>query len=98
MNNFNKPKASEIKPFELAIIWLRGTAESDDPELAAMRKQPPACFSRKLAPLFLKHSDEQSLASPMALYRATATLVWKARILVPGRRLDFRSAAAHSSQ
>jgi len=71
MHNCNKPNTSEIKPFELAII-ARGTARLTIPELAAMRKQPPACFSPKLSPLFLKHSDEQTLASLMALYRATA--------------------------
>jgi hypothetical protein len=71
MNNSIKANASEIKPFELAII-ARGTARLTIPELAAMRKQPPACFSPKLAPLFLKHSDEQTLAALAALYRAKA--------------------------
>jgi hypothetical protein len=69
MNNLPKQTASEIKPFELAIV-ARGTARLTIPELAAMRKQPPACFSSKLTPLFLKHSDEQTLASLAALYRA----------------------------
>ena len=71
MHNSNQPDYPEIKPFELAII-ARGTARLTIPELAAMRKQPPACFSPKLAPLFLKHSDEQTLAALSALYRAKA--------------------------
>jgi hypothetical protein len=71
MQNSNDPNHFESKPFELAII-ARGTARLTIPELAAMRKQPPACFSPKLAPLFLKHSDEQTLAALTALYRAKA--------------------------
>ena len=71
MNNPAKPLSSEIKPFELAIV-ARGTARLTIPELAAMRKQPPPCFSPKLTPLFLKHSDEQTLAALAALYRAKA--------------------------
>jgi hypothetical protein len=66
-----QPAPAAIKPFELAIV-ARGTARLTIAELAAMRKQPPACFSPKLAPLFLKHSDEQTLASLAALYRARA--------------------------
>jgi hypothetical protein len=58
-----------IKPFELAIV-ARGTARLSIAELTAMRKQPPDCFSPKLSPLFLKHSDEQTLAALAALYRA----------------------------
>lgn len=60
---------AKIEPFELAII-ARGTARLTIPELGAMRKQPPAGFSAKLSPLFLKHSDEQTLAALAALYRA----------------------------
>ncbi len=71
MHNSNQPDYPEIKPFELAIL-ARGTARLTILELAAMRKQPPACFSPKLAPLFLKHSDEQTLAALTALYRAKA--------------------------
>lgn len=61
--------STEIKPFELAIV-ARGTARLTFAELAEIRKQPPACFSPKLSPLFLKHSDEQTLAALTALYRA----------------------------
>jgi hypothetical protein len=42
------------------------------PELAAIRKTPPACFSARLAPQLLKHSEEQTLASLVAVYQAMA--------------------------
>ena len=95
-------KTTEIKPFELAIV-AHGTAGLTIAELAAMRKQPPACFSPKLSPLFLKHSDEQTLAALAALYRAKAdfgldaedfgpwAVVSISRYLGPGR---FRRAAS----
>jgi hypothetical protein len=62
---------NSIKPFELAIA-ARGAVRLTIAEMAAMRKQPPACFSPKLSPLFLKHSDEQTLAALAALYQARA--------------------------
>jgi hypothetical protein len=42
------------------------------PELAVIRKTPPACFSSRLAPQLLKHSEEQTLASLVAVYQAMA--------------------------
>jgi hypothetical protein len=71
MKNPLKPITLEITPFELAIV-ARGTARLTVAELAAMRKQPPAGFPPKLSPLFLKHSDEQTLAALSAVYRAKA--------------------------
>jgi len=59
----------EIKPFELAIV-ARSTARLTLAELASLRKQPPASFAPKLSPLFLKHSDEQTLAAMAALHQA----------------------------
>ena len=56
---------------ELPIV-ARGSARLTLAELAAIRKEPPACFSTKLTPQFLKHSDEQTLASLVALYAAIA--------------------------
>jgi len=56
---------------ELPII-ARGSARLTLAELAATRKEPPACFSAKLTPQLLKHSDEQTLASLVALYAAIA--------------------------
>ncbi len=53
------------EPFELAIV-ARGTARLTIPELAALRKHPAASFSPKLSPMFLKHSDEQTLAALVA--------------------------------
>ncbi len=54
---------------QLAVA-ARGVARLTLADLSAIRAKPPASFPAKLTPQFLKHSDEQTLASLVALHAA----------------------------
>src|SRR5580698_5320962 len=60
-----------IQPLELAIV-AHGTASLTPAEMDAMRGVPLNGLPQTLVPQLLKHSDEQTLASLVALRRALA--------------------------
>jgi hypothetical protein len=56
-------------PLELSIV-AQGVAQLTFAQIDEVRKKPPAVFTPRLSAQFLKHSDEQTLASLVALDRA----------------------------